>query len=119
MDLQEMVAKIKARPDADRIGMIACHNGVVRRTSRDGRIVEGLEVKVDWNLLNNILNDMRARPGITEVAAHLIEGTREVGDDLMLVAVAGDIREHVFPVLEETVERIKREVTRKQEFYVT
>jgi molybdopterin synthase catalytic subunit len=32
--------------------------------------------------------------------------------------VAGDIREHVFPVLEETVERLKKEVTSKKEYYV-
>jgi molybdopterin synthase catalytic subunit len=36
----------------------------------------------------------------------------------MLVAVAGDIRENVFPVLEETVERLKQEVIQKEEFFV-
>jgi molybdopterin synthase catalytic subunit len=36
----------------------------------------------------------------------------------MLVAVAGDIRENVFPVLEETVERLKKEVTRKEEYFL-
>jgi len=60
---------------------------------------------------------MNGREGIIEVAVHLIEGYRKVGEDVMFVAVAGDIREHVFPVLEETVERIKKEVTRKKEFF--
>jgi molybdopterin synthase catalytic subunit len=119
MDLQKLVAQIKTRPDYERVGMIACHNGVVRCTSRDGHQVSRLHVKVDWGQLKKVLEDMRARPGIMEVAAHLFEGARKVGDDIMLVAVAGDVREHVFPVLEETVERIKKEVTQKEEFYVS
>ena len=52
------------------------------------------------------------------MAVHLFDGYREIGEDVMLVAVAGDIREHVFPVLEETVERLKKEVTRKEEYFM-
>ena len=117
MHLQEMVAAIRVRSDFDRVGMIACHDGVVRATARDGRKVEGLNVQVDREALERVLAEMRHRPGIVEVAAHVFEGYRQVGDDVMLVVVAGDIREHVFPVLEETVERLKKEVSHKQEFY--
>ena len=118
MTLQEMVDAIKERPDFDRVGMVACHNGVVRATSRDGRNVRGLEIEVDRDRLETILLEMNDRKGIIEVAVHLIEGYRKVGEDVMFVAVAGDIREHVFPVLEETVERIKKEVTQKKEFFI-
>jgi len=118
MTLQEMVDAIKNRPDFGRVGMLACHNGVVRATSRNGRNVRGLEIEVDRDLLETILLEMNGREGIVEVAVHLFEGYRQVGEDVMLVAVAGDIREHVFPVLEETVERIKKEVTRKKEFFI-
>lgn len=117
MALQEMVDAIKKRPDFGRVGMIACHNGVVRGTSRDGLSVRGLEIEVDRGRLETILLEMSGRAGIVEVAVHLIEGYRKVGEDVMFVAVAGDIREHVFPVLEETVERVKKEVTRKKEFF--
>jgi molybdopterin synthase catalytic subunit len=117
MTLQEMVDAIKQRPDFDKVGMVACHNGVVRATSRDGRSVRGLEIEADRDRLETILLEMNGREGIIEVAVHLFEGYREVGEDVMLVAVAGGIREHVFPVLEETVERIKKEVTRKKEFF--
>ena len=48
----------------------------------------------------------------------MFEGLRRVGDDLMLVAVAGDIRENVFPVLVETVEQLKKLVTHKEELFV-
>jgi len=118
MTLQQMVKAIKARPDFEKVGMIACHNGVVRATSRDGRNVTGLEIAIDHVALETILEEMRQRQGIIEVAVHLFEGYREICDDVMLVAVAGDIREHVFPVLEETVERLKREVTSKKEYFI-
>jgi len=118
MDLQHLIATIKARPDYHRVGMIACHNGVVRSTARDGRQVEGLNIEVDRELLMRILAEQRRRPGIIEVLAHVFEGARQVGDDVMLVAVAGDIRENVFPVLVETVEELKRLVTHKEELFV-
>ena len=117
MTLQEMVDAIKKRHDFHKVGMIACHNGVVRATSRDGRSVRGLEIAADRDLLQRILLEMKCREGIIEVLVYLIEGYRKVGEDVMFVAVAGDIRENVFPVLEETVERIKQEVTRKKEFF--
>ena len=118
MTLQQMVEAIKDLPDFDQVGMIACHNGVVRATSRDGRRVKGLRIELERDRLETILAEMRGSQGIIEVAVHLIEGYREVGEDVMLVAVAGDIREHVFPVLEETVERLKKEVTRKEEYFI-
>ncbi|MFP3869349.1 MAG: molybdenum cofactor biosynthesis protein MoaE [Syntrophobacteria bacterium] len=118
MDLQKMVSAIKALPDYDKVGMIACHNGVVRATSRDGRRVAGLEVHADRKALEEVLEQMRGRPGIIAVTAHIWEGYRQVGDDVMLVAVAGDIRDHVFPVLEETVDRLKKAASSKEEFFL-
>jgi molybdopterin synthase catalytic subunit len=118
MELQEMIRSVKARPDYPRVGMIACHNGVVRATSTDGRRVKGLYSSSDREALERILGEMRARPGIVEVAVHIFDGYRRVGEDVMLVVVAGDIRSHVFPVLEETVERLKNEVSKKEEHFL-
>ena len=42
MALTEMIQKIKARPDYPKVGMILCHNGVARATSRDGKPVSEL-----------------------------------------------------------------------------
>jgi molybdopterin synthase catalytic subunit len=117
MTLQDMLDAIRRSPDFDKAGMVACHIGVVRATSKDGRTVKGLEIEVDRNRLETILLEMKGCEGIIEVAVHLFEGYRKVSEDVMFVAVAGDIREHVFPVLEDTVNRIKQEVTRKKEFF--
>jgi molybdopterin synthase catalytic subunit len=58
---------------------------------------------------------MRNEPGISAVEAHLFTGRRYVGDDVMLIAVAGDIRENVLPVLEKTLNRLKKEAVKKRE----
>jgi molybdopterin synthase catalytic subunit len=39
-----------------------------------------------------------------------------VGDDIMLLVVAGDIRENVIAVLNDTLNAIKTSVTNKTEF---
>jgi molybdopterin synthase catalytic subunit len=39
MDLNEMIEKMKAHPDYEKMGMITSHLGVVRGTSRDGQTV--------------------------------------------------------------------------------
>ncbi|MGA7878359.1 MAG: molybdenum cofactor biosynthesis protein MoaE [Desulfoferrobacter sp.] len=113
--LIELMDRIKKQTDAAKVGMIACHNGLVRATSRDGRPAEYLDIDVNSNAWDAILKEMRAQPGIAAIEAYLFTGRREIGDDVLLVAVAGDIRENVFPVLEKTVNRLKKEAILKKE----
>ena len=115
MTLEEMLVRIKAHPRIGEAGMILCHNGIVRGTSRNGKQVSAINVKAHHEALNSIVSEIKARPGIIEVLAELNEGTLSVGDDIMLVAIAGDIREHVFPALQDLVQRIKQQITEKEE----
>jgi molybdopterin synthase catalytic subunit len=119
MDMNKMMREIKAHPDYDRVGMILCHNGVVRATSRDGRRVKGLRVAADHAKLNQILTDQRQKPGIIAIEVEIVENTDlAVGDDVMLLLVAGDIRENVIAVLAETLNLIKSTVTEKTEYFI-
>lgn len=117
MDINEMAKRIMKNPDAGRIGMIATHLGVVRDHSRDGRAVDEINVEYNHSLINNIIEDIKRLPGIVEVLIETNEDKLlQVGDEIMAVAVAGDIREHVFPALSETVDRVKKEACRKKEY---
>ena len=49
MRLIDLIEKIKERPDYPKVGMILCHNGVVRHTSRDGREVFGMRISLEHN----------------------------------------------------------------------
>jgi len=115
MDLSEMIVKIKSHPDYHKAGMILCHNGVVRGTSRSGGPVKEIVVKADRNRLGEIVAEMKKRKGIVEILAEVRDGRLAVGEDVMFVVVAGDFRENVFSALIDLVEKIKGEVTAKTE----
>ncbi len=117
--LYDLIEKIKRETDPAKVGMIVCHNGVVRATSRAGLPVAHLDIDVDAGAWEDILRQMRAEPGIAAIEARLLTGRRCVGEDVMFVVVAGDIRENVFPVLEKTVNRLKKEAVRKRETLLT
>jgi len=118
MQLTGLIDRIKSHPDYAKVGMILCHNGVVRGTSRDGRPVSGLAVTVDREALEDILAQQKQRPGIVDILVEVRGGSLKVGDDIMFIVVAGDLRDHVIPVLEDTLNAIKKLVTRKTEHFI-
>ena len=119
MNAADMLQSVKSHPDYHRVGMVLCHNGVVRATSRDGRKVSGLRVAVDHDRLDNILQNARQTPGIVDVQVEIAEDRDlSVGDDVMVLVVAGDIRENVIRTLENTLNDIKTTVTSKTEYFI-
>ena len=118
MDLTHMIDTIKNHPEYHRAGMVLCHNGVVRDTSRDGRKVSGLTLSVDHEKLRQVVETSKRKPGIVEILVEIAENRNlAVGDDVMLLVVAGDIRENVIAVLSDTLNAIKTTVTQKTEFF--
>jgi len=114
-----MLESIKKHPDYDKVGMVLCHNGVVRGTSRDGRAVKGLRVAVDHQKLAHIIAEQTKIAGIVEIIVEIAEDRDlKVGDDVMLLLVAGDIRENVIAVLTDTLNLIKSTVTTKTEYFI-
>ena len=118
MNADELISAVKSHPDYDRVGMVLCHNGVVRATSRDGRKVTGLRVAVDREQLSRVLTEQRSRPGIVDIQVRIAADTDlTVGDDVMMLVVAGDIRENVIDALTDTLNAIKTTVTAKTEYF--
>ncbi|MCG6910373.1 MAG: molybdenum cofactor biosynthesis protein MoaE [Deltaproteobacteria bacterium] len=118
MNMHQLIEKIKQHPDYHRAGMILAHNGVVRQTSRDGRPVAGLRVSVDHGKLERLIEQKKRTAGIIEILVEIFdEKDLGVGDDVMLLVVAGDIRETVIAVLSDTLNAIKTMVTQKTETF--
>lgn len=118
MSADRLLARMKKHPRFDQVGMILCHNGVVRGTSRDGRPVKGLKVAVDQDKLAQVLAENRQRPGIIDILVEInADCDLNVGDDVMYLVVAGDIRENVIAVLSDTLNAIKSSVTSKTEYF--
>jgi len=96
MSLDHLIAGIKAHPEIARAGMILCHNGIVRESDRSGsKHVRALNVVVDRTAIERIRSWGESQPGIVAVAIEAFEGEFHVGDDLLFVVVAGDVRENV------------------------
>jgi len=118
VSLDKIIADLKARPEMAQAGMILCHNGIVRASDRSGtRRVNALKVAVDHAAVDRIRSWGESQPGIVAVVIEALEGEFRVGDDLLFVVVAGDIRENVFAVTREVVEKIKSGGVQKTEFY--
>ena len=118
MDINLILESIKKHPDYDNVGMVLCHNGVVRGTSRDGRVVKGLRVSVDHEKLAHIISAQKKIAGIVDIRVVITEDRDlAIGDDVMLLLVAGDIRENVIAVLTDTLNQIKTTVTKKTEYF--
>ena len=117
MDISKTIAELKARSDfTDHVGMILVHNGTVRAWSRADRSqVSALEVTPDYDRINQLRNEFLQRDGIYDIIVEAKSGTLQPGDDLLFILVAGDIREHVKPVLAELLDRIKLEAVSKRE----
>ena len=115
LNVAAFLDQLKQSPGMEKAGMILIHNGIVRSFSRDGTPVSAVEVSADTEKLDAILSDARKRPGIVAAEAIIQQGRLKVGDDLMLLGIAGDIRENVLKTLENTLNRIKAEVTQKKE----
>jgi len=119
MKVQHLIDRIRQHPGFAGVGMILCHNGVVRATSRDGRKVSGLRVTVDHQRLALLLESQRQTPGILDIQVEIAEDRDlAVGQDVMVLAVAGDIRETVIQTLQTTLEAIKTTVTHKTEYFI-
>jgi molybdopterin synthase catalytic subunit len=117
MEKDKLLEKIRRHPESHRIGMVASHLGIVRGHSRDGRNVKAVEVSYDMDALNNIIKDIKAMPGIVEALVDVKAGLLNVGDEVMYLAVGGDIRENVFPALIKGVDMIKKNAAQKREIY--
>lgn len=116
VSLETLLKKVKSSPNISKAGMILCHNGIVRDFSRAGdRTVRQLSVRVDAVAVNDLKKWALSQPGMVAVEIEAMEGEFKVGDDLMFVVLAGDIRENVFAVMRELIERIKTTCVSKKE----
>ena len=109
------IDEVKARPDSEAVGMMLAHRGVVRGCSRSGEPVSAMMLTVDRSRLDEVLAEAETWEGVITLRAWVNEGLLSVGDDIMSILVAGDIRENVFSALQRLVYLIKTEVVSESE----
>ena len=111
--LADMIGNSKNKEDFQKAGAIVLFIGVARGVTLKREKVQKLTLEAYEEKANEVLtricNDLQKRPGVVDVQIHHLLGEFDVGDDLVYVLVAGSHRQNVFPVLEEAVERYKKE----------
>lgn len=121
--LEDIITAMKQEPNLGDAGALTCFIGLTRRTSRDGRTTEKLEIEAFEEKANETL-DLIAREiikknGIIDTRIYHATGTFGIGEELVFVVVAGGHREETFPALREAVERYKKEATIWKKEYLT
>ena len=121
--IDQWLKEAKQSPEAAQCGMYLTHNGVVRETARamvregdtTAAPVTGMSFGYDAAGVETAIADTRRMEGIHYVRVWLNEGELQVGDDIMLVLIGGDIRPHVVDALQYLVGRIKSRCVRENE----
>ena len=123
--VDQWLREAKSDPAAKDCGMFLVHNGTVRQTAkakvREGKEntedVTGMVFRYDAGKVRSAIERAKQMPGIFYVRVWLNEGELDVGDDIMLVLVGGDIRPHVIDALQSLVGTIKNECVVEEELY--
>ena len=118
------LAEAKSDISASECGMYLFHHGVVRETAKltarggiDAPKVKGMSFFYDVDKVAEAKERAMRMPGIKYVRIWLNNGELEVGDDIMLVLIGGDIRPNVVDALQVLVGELKsRCVTEKELF---
>jgi len=132
ISLERIIDDIKTLPVYREAGALASFVGVVREDPVKGSDskVTHLEYEaytdVALQRMQSIRAEAKKRNGILEVAIHHVIDLLRVGEPSIFVVVLGKHRQEVFPVLAETVDRVKKEVpiwkkehTSKESYWVS
>lgn len=121
--IQDLLNSVRAKSDFCKVGALTLFIGVVRGETQNGEVVKGLELEAYKEKADKVLDDicrqLKKREGVIDVQIHHLTGKFDVGEDVVYVLVAGSHRRDVFPVLEEAVERYKKEAPVFKKEYAT
>ncbi|MCK4952513.1 molybdenum cofactor biosynthesis protein MoaE [Candidatus Bathyarchaeota archaeon] len=120
----EALKRVREKSSFPKVGGIGIFIGVVRGETLQGETVKKLELEAYEKKANEVLDkiceSLRKKKGVIDVQIHHLIGEFDVGEDLVYVIVAGAHRGDIFPVLEEAVERYKKEAPIfKKEYILT
>ncbi|MCS7232595.1 MAG: molybdenum cofactor biosynthesis protein MoaE [Synergistetes bacterium] len=116
--IENWIKEVKETANPENLGMILIHNGIVRETSkREDKKVKGINLSYNKELLEKTIEDFSKKEGIEKIKAWINEGVLKVGDDIMLVLVAGRYRTDILPTFEALIEKIKKEIVNEEEIF--
>ena len=115
MRVDTWLGGVEQKANPEDLKMILVHNGIVRGISKSGRPVQRMKLSYDQKRLNSVIPIFKQRTGVVEVKVWINSGNLKVGDNIMLLLVAGRFKTDVLPVFEELLSLIKNEIVTEEE----
>jgi molybdopterin synthase catalytic subunit len=122
LTFEEVYNSIKAHPLIKKSGSILTFTGIVRETSKTGKLIKDLEIEAYDELGNQIIGEIcksiKEKYDLIDIKIVHLKGRFDISEDLVYVLVASAHRPEGFNALMEAVERYKSELTvwMKEEF---
>ncbi|MBY9009408.1 MAG: molybdenum cofactor biosynthesis protein MoaE [Candidatus Lokiarchaeota archaeon] len=114
INLSNIIFSLKNHPKIQDVGSILTFTGIVRNTSKDGKLIRELEIDAYEEFANKSINkickEIKEIPGIVEIIIVHFKGTFDIKDELVHVSIASSHREEGFKALRLAVERYKKEI---------
>jgi len=114
VNLSKIIISLKNHPKIKDAGSILTFTGIVRKTSKNGKLIRSLEIDAYEELANNSINkickEIKEIPGIVDIIIVHFKGVFDIKDELVHVIVAASHREEGFKALRLAVENYKKEI---------
>lgn len=121
IDICQMMEFVRNNPGIDECGAIFSFEGIVRG-KEPGKTTWKMELttpnrEASEKELEEIMDDVKKKYGVVEIAVVHYLGEFKVGDSLFLAVVAGPHRGETRKALNEVIERVKYELDFQKEEY--
>ena len=117
--ISDLINQVKKNPKIDECGAVFSFEGIVRGKENETKVkklnLNTPDIPKTENELKEIIEEIKDKYGVAEIAAVHYVGEFYTGDSLLLVVVAGAHRGETLDALKESIERIKFDLEFKKE----
>ncbi len=117
--IPDLINQVKKNPKIDECGAVFSFEGIVRGKENEIKVkkmnLSTPDIGKTENELKEIIEEVKNKYGVAEIAAVHYVGEFYTGDSLLLVVVAGAHRGETLEALKESIERIKFDLEFKKE----
>lgn len=117
--IPDLINHVKKNPKIDECGAVFSFEGIVRGKENETKVKKLIlstpDIQKTENELTEIIEEVKNKYGVTEIAVVHYIGEFYTGDSLLLVVVAGAHRGETSNALKESIERIKFDLEFKKE----
>lgn len=117
--IPDLINQVKKNPKIDECGAVFSFEGIVRGKENETKVKKLIlstpDIQKTEAELKKIIEEVKNKHGVAEIAAVHYIGEFYTGDSLLLVVAAGAHRGETLDALKESIERVKFDLEFKKE----